>query len=234
MKLKLLASFIVVCVLLIMACKHDPFAVPVLPGNTPNNPGGNPPPVTNDSVSFQTEVLPILQSNCAMSGCHAQNNPQKNIRLNSYANVRHSGVIEPGRPDKCALVEMIEENDEDKRMPPPPSSRLSQAQITLIMKWISEGARNTNIIRCDTTDFSFASVNSIISTSCIGCHGSSSPSGGINLTNHTGIKNVAQSGKLICAIEHGGGCSPMPQGGSKLEGCKITIIKKWTAAGYPQ
>lgn len=233
MKLKLLASLIAVCILLIIACKHDPFAGPALPGSSPNTPGGNP-PVTNDSVSFQTEILPIFQSNCAMSGCHAQNNPQKNIRLNSYANVMNSGVIEPGRPDKSELVELIEENDEDKRMPPPPSPRLSPAQIALIRKWISEGARNTNIIRCDTSNFSFAAVNGIISTSCAGCHGSSSPSGGINLTNHTGIKNAAQSGKLICAIEHGSGCSPMPQGGSKLENCKITIIKKWVAAGYPQ
>lgn len=233
MKLKLLTSFIIAGVLLIVACKHDPFAPPALPGNNPV-PGGNSPSVTNDSVSFQTEILPILQSNCAMSGCHAQNNPQKNVRLNTYANVMNSDVIEPGRPDKSELVEMIEETDEDKRMPPPPSPRLSQAQISLIRKWISEGARNTNIIRCDTGNFSFAAVNSIISTVCSGCHGTSNPSGGINLTNHTGIKNAAQSGKLICAIEHGNGCSPMPQGGAKLETCKITIIKKWAAAGYPQ
>lgn len=231
MKFKLIALLVTGGFLLIVACKHDPFGTPALPQN--NNPGGNPPPVPNDSVSFQTEVLPIFQSNCAMSGCHAQNNPQKNVRLNTYTNVMNSGVIEPGNPDRSELVELIEENDEDKRMPPPPSARLTQAQIALIRKWIAEGARNTNIIRCDTTDFSFAAVNRIISTSCTGCHGAVSPSAGISLTDHTGIKNAAK-GKLICAIEHGNGCSPMPQGGTKLESCKITIIKKWAAAGHPQ
>lgn len=218
--------------LLIWACKHEPFAAPQ-PGSSNTGTGTNN-PVPNDSVSFQTEILPILLSNCAMSGCHAQNNAQKNVRLNSYSNIMNSDVVEPGSPDRSELVEMIEEQDNDDRMPPPPAPRLTQAQIALIRKWISEGARNTNIIRCDTNIFTFASVNDIITTSCKGCHGSINPNGGVSLADHAGIKNAAQSGKLICAIEHSSGCSPMPQGGAKLDACKITIIKKWAASGYPQ
>lgn len=220
----------------IAGCKHDPQPLPSgssSVGGQPG-PGPGPGPVTYDSVSFQTEVLPILLSNCAMSGCHAQNNPQKGIRLNSYDNVMNSGEINPGNPDKSELVEMIEEPKDKDRMPPLPASRLPQSQIDLIRKWITEGARNTNIAKCDTNVFTFTAVNNIVGASCRGCHGTLNPGAGINLTEYSGIKNAVQSGKLLCAINHEPGCSPMPQGGARLEACKITIIRKWADDGCPQ
>jgi uncharacterized membrane protein len=210
----------------LIACKHNPQeeATPIL-----NNPSNN---TTNDSVSFQTEILPLLIGNCAMGVCHDANSAADGVVLNNYTNVINTGRVRAFNPNNSELYDVLLETDPDKRMPRPPAAPLSQAQIALIAKWINQGARNTNIIRCDTNTFTFGTVQTIINNNCGGCHSSSNPQGGVNLSDYNNIKQQTQSGKLLGSINHLPGNSAMPKGGNKLESCKITIIQKWAAAGY--
>lgn len=212
---------------LIYGCKHNPQeeVVPIV-APTPNN------PVTNDSVSFQTEILPLIVGNCTMSGCHDAGTAAEGLVLTNYTNIMQ--IVRPNNPGGSDLIDVITETRPTKRMPPPPSTPLTQAQIDLITKWINEGARNTNIIRCDTTNFTYSgAVSSILSTNCNGCHSNTSTGGGILLNTYSNVKTYAQNGKLLCSIERNGTCSPMPKGGAKLEDCKIKVIKKWVDAGSP-
>lgn len=215
------------------ACKHEPEAIPVAPAA--QNPGGNNPPPVNDSVSFVTEILPLLQSNCTMSGCHDNASAQKGVRLTSYANVISTADVRPGDPDGSDLYKVITETDPDDVMPRPPAQPLTPAQIALIRKWILEGAKNTNINKgCDENVFTYSgAVDGIIAQNCRGCHSGSVPQGGITLATYDDVKTQALSGKLICAINHGSGCVPMPLNGNKLDACRINVVQKWVTAGAP-
>ena len=51
---------------------------------------------------------------------------------------------------------------------------------------------------CDTAAVSFAAdIQPIVSAQCAGCHGATSPSGGLSLTNHTQIAAATSSGALL-------------------------------------
>jgi uncharacterized membrane protein len=84
---------------------------------------------------------------------------------------------------------------------------------------------------CDTTDYSFAKVSSILSAACYTCHSGSSASGGINLSTYTGIKTVVADGRLMGSIQQIAGFRPMPQNSGKLPDCEIFTIKNWIAHG---
>jgi len=91
---------------------------------------------------------------------------------------------------------------------------------------------------CDTAGtISFSvKVDSIITTFCgstggaaSSCHGTSSSSG-IPLVSYQDISNAA-SDKLMDAIRHINGASPMPKGGGKIDNCRIETIQKWINQG---
>lgn len=85
---------------------------------------------------------------------------------------------------------------------------------------------------CDTTNVTYsATIASILSNTCTGCHGGSIPSGGILLTNYTSVQTVASSGLLMNAIK-GNGVPLMPLSGS-LSSCNITQIQIWVRNGMP-
>jgi uncharacterized membrane protein len=86
---------------------------------------------------------------------------------------------------------------------------------------------------CDTVNVKYTSVNSILSSNCYSCHGSSSNSGsgGIVLEGYANLKVKADNGKLIGVITHAAGFSPMPQGGTKLSDCNINKIRSWINNG---
>ena len=75
--------------------------------------------------------------------------------------------------------------------------------------------------------------NLLTTYGCAGCHGNIAPSDGINLTVHSGIKTVADDGRLYGAINHATGFTPMPQGAAKMNECDIRKIKAWIDAGAP-
>lgn len=213
--------------------KLDPPGVP----GTPTNPGGgNGNPVSTcdpDSVYFQSQILPLLVSNCAKSGCHTVEDHQEGVILNNYSNVMNTGDIDPGRADHSDLYEVLTESDPDKRMPPPPAAPLTSAQIGLIGQWINQGANNNSCSNgCDTTNVTFSgNVFPIIQNNCTGCHSGATPSGLIDLTSHMNIKVMADNGRLLGSINHDAGFVPMPRGGNKLQACQIDQVRIWIGGG---
>lgn len=195
-------------------------------------------PCDPNKVYFENDVLPILVSNCAKSGCHDVTSHQEGIVLNNYNNVMQTADVKPFDLDGGDLYEVITENDPDKRMPQPPNAPLTQAQIQIIAKWINQGAQNlqcdANAGGCNSDNVSFSqTLQPIINTYCKGCHSGASPSGGISLGNHAGVKTVALNGKLYGAISWAPGSPKMPQGGNKLDACTIAKFKSWIDAGAP-
>lgn len=222
-------------IFLFQACKHEPL-YPIV--GDPIDSGGIVVPAEEgcdpDSIYFQNQVLPIFQSNCAMSGCHNSSSAQKGVILDSYINIMNTGDVHPGNPAISDVYEVIIEADPNKRMPPPPNNPLTSEQIGIIRKWIEQGAKNLSCssTTCDTSNVTFASsVKPIIESKCQGCHSGSAPSGGLDFSTHGGVQSVALNGKLYGSITHSSGFVSMPQGGTKLPDCDIRKIKIWIDAG---
>lgn len=230
------------------SCKHEPLLEDVNPVDTTGNPQDtttNPNDTTTqgtpcdpDKIYFHQEVLPILISNCALSGCHNAASAEDGVILNSYENVMATGDVEPFNLNDSEIYEVLVEDDPDKRMPlnKPP---LDQDKIQIIAKWILQGAKNLNCDPgaggCNTDNISYSqTIAPVINTHCKGCHSGNTPSGGINLATHQGVKTVALNGKLYGAISWAPGSPKMPQGGNKLPDCTIAQFKSWIDAGAPQ
>jgi len=224
------------------SCKHDPLFDQDLP---PVDTTGNPVdttvqgiPCDPDKIYFDLDVLPILLSNCAFSGCHDAASAQDGVILTNYENVMATADVRPFDLEGSDLHEVLVEDDPDKRMPyqlPP----LGQAQIQIIEKWILQGAKNLKCDpdagACDTVNVSYAqTIAPVIEAHCKGCHSGSAPSGGIDLASWQGVKTVALNGKLYGAISWASGAPKMPQGGNKLPDCTIAQFKSWIGAGAPQ
>jgi mono/diheme cytochrome c family protein len=228
-----LTMIIVVLTSAMFSCEHD---VPEpSSGLQPN--GQDPITYTDscnpDTVYFEQDVLPLLNSNCAFSGCHDQGTAKEGVILTTYEHILTSDVIRPYRPDNSDLYEFITETDPDKAMPPPPFDALSADQIAIIRKWISQGAKNLSCIAgCNKTNVSYTNVISkIIETRCKGCHSGNAPGGGILLTNYSQVNAIATDNRLLGVVRQLKGYKAMPLGGQKLPSCQIDQISIWVKNG---
>ncbi|MBK9291730.1 MAG: hypothetical protein IPM52_08910 [Bacteroidetes bacterium] len=223
-------SFSLLLFLVLFSCKHDP----VLPDD-----GQNPPPSSvcdPDTVYFKNEILPLLNSGCAVSGCHNAASAQDGVILTDYSNIIRTGKVKAGNPGDSKLYKVLIDSDPDDRMPPPPRAPFTAEQISKIRKWIEQGAKNNSCEsnNCDTLNVTFsAHIQPIMQNNCTGCHSGSQPQGGILLTDHTTISAAAATGRLLGSIMHSPGYAAMPQGAPKLDNCKITQIRKWIENGSP-
>lgn len=210
----------------LVACKH---AVPY--PELSNNPivSLN---CSNDTVYFQNEILPILVSNCAMSGCHDSQSSQDGIVLTDYLAIMNSDVIERGKPGKSELLEVLTESGDDL-MPPSPYNPLSAEIISKIEKWISQGAINNQCLECDSTLSSFAAgVWPIVRDNCQGCHSAATSQNGYHVFNS--YQNIIDDSSAFWnSILETNGYSLMPQNTSGLDDCKIKVIRNWFEAGAP-
>lgn len=193
-------------------------------------------PCDPDVVYFDRDLLPILKSNCAKSGCHDAVTHQEDIILDNFENVMASGIVKPYDLNGSDMYEVITETDPDKRMPEPPNQKLSTEQITLISKWILQGAKDLTCDdmagQCDTTSITYSGfVAPLLATYCVGCHSGGAPSGNIVLNLHAGVQTVALNGRLIGAITWANGFQQMPRGSGKLSDCNIQKIKAWISNG---
>ncbi len=217
-------------------CVHEPDIIPGNPVDTTTNPiDTNSNPCDPSIIYFNDQILPLLQSGCAIAGCHDQITKEDGVVLNSFENVIKTGDIKAFNPGGSKLYKMITTSDLKDRMPPPPMNSLTADQKKLIYDWILQGAKNEVCDQpksCDTIAASFTiDVLPIINAYCNVCHSGTSPSGSISLKNYTEIRSFALNGKLSCVINWNPGCVKMPNGGAKLDACKISLIDAWIKQG---
>ena len=237
----ILAGVIFLLVLMMFAlssCKHQPLVLPADSTAEIENTGGGGNGSNNcdpNIVYFEQQILPLLVSNCAKSGCHNTIDHEDDVILNSYNTIMSDGEISPGNPGDSKLYEAISETDPDDIMPPPPHSPMNTAQIALIATWIQQGAQNNSCQNtCDTSNITYSgNIVPLLQNSCIGCHSGSTPAGNISLNNYSGVFTVAANGKLFGSVNHSPGFSAMPKGGNKLSSCQIDMIRIWTDGGAP-
>ena len=86
----------------------------------------------------------------------------------------------------------------------------------------------------DTINVTYsAKIVPILNSYCTSCHSGSNPSGNIKLDAYASVKALVDNGKLLGSIKQNGTAIAMPQGGGKLDDCKIAAFSKWIQAGAP-
>ena len=123
-------------------------------------------------VYFKQDVLPILQTNCAKSGCHNEESQKHGVILSSYESLMNTVEIEDENDDfdddsfddnskgrnrggdkfksilngigtnKDRYKNKLEKMLRRNKMPPSPNKKLTDEQKNVIYKWIDQGMLN--------------------------------------------------------------------------------------------
>jgi len=88
-----------------------------------------------EDVSYATDILPIINTNCAVPGCHAAPNGVAGVVLGNYTQLK--AIV-----DEEQLINVINNTNNFSLMPPSSFSVLSDSSIVLIQQWVLEGAQN--------------------------------------------------------------------------------------------
>jgi uncharacterized membrane protein len=223
--MKINHCIILVLGLIAVGCTTEPL---VPEGFTGEMPDGS---CAEGFVSFEHEILPLITSNCAMSGCHDAITAEDDIILTDYNGIMKE--VTPNDPNNSELYTVLFESGDDL-MPPPPASPLTQAQKDLIKKWINQGAKNTTCApECDSTQTAtFAAVvYPIIEASCVGCHGVYTQDGNVRLDSYQHVKTYVDNGQLMGTINHLQGYSVMPPSGVPMTDCQKSLLQQWINNG---
>ena len=99
-------------------------------------------PTGSETVSFSTDIAPVLMQNCM--GCHFEaQNAQGGLRLDNFRQFLNGGdsgpIIRPGDAENSILFQRLTASD-NTRMPRRRPA-LDKAIIDKVAKWIEEGAR---------------------------------------------------------------------------------------------
>jgi len=229
-----LASGMALLLLFLFSCRHEALnRNDSTLGGGGTGGGGVVPPTSTcspDSVYFVNDIMPLLASKCAMSGCHDNITHAEGVNLTTYNNIIR--YLVPGDATQSKLYRVVIRTD-NERMPPPPAPAFTAAQKTLLQKWINQGAKNNNCTgRCDTATITYSgALRPIIDNKCQGCHNAANPGGNIDLSTYANVRTVALNGKLYGSVSQQTGYSPMPKGAAKLSDCEIIQVRKWIAAG---
>jgi len=106
---------------------------------------GNPASLAKE-VSFNYDIRPIMSDTCFL--CHGpdEGNREADLRFDireiAIADRDGSAAIVPGDPEESLMIWMINQEDEEDRMPPKKHPRsLMEDEKELFRKWIEQGAK---------------------------------------------------------------------------------------------
>ncbi len=111
-----------------------------------SEPGATPGDAASRRVNFARDVRPILSEHCFT--CHGPDDAKRKggLRIDIKEGVfaerdKNEPIIVPKEPDESELIFRIESEDAELRMPPRKGGKpLSADQISLLRRWIAEGA----------------------------------------------------------------------------------------------
>src|SRR4051812_16027383 len=88
------------------------------------------------SLSFASEIQPILNLNCATSTCHDGTHAPDLRASSSYSELIAGAYVNTGSPDQSELYRRITLPSSDADFMPDGKSPLSSSDITKILTWI--------------------------------------------------------------------------------------------------
>lgn len=234
-KIKLqLLIFCLAGIVATISCKHEAGKIqPVLPPEPL-------PDCDSTVIKFTTDVMPYVNSSCAVPGCHDNKGPAAYIDLTSYeaimnAKVRGVNIVKPGDPLNSKFCRVLFLLDLVP-MAPPFNYQLSNKAKDNFVKWVQQGAKNNApcVTRVDTMQYKYrTTIAPLISKYCTGCHFGNYNSGNVLLTKYSEVKAVVDSNKLYQVIANIDGFPKMPTGVVTMQPNEIIQIRKWIEDGAP-
>lgn len=170
-----------------------------------------------DTLCFARDILPIFNSNCAMSGCHDASSQRSGYNLTTYTGVMRG--IKAGSTSTSTLYRQIQSGS----MPQYPWLKVPDSLKTRLATWITSGAKNTTCTdgTCDTSNVTYLKdIKPIIQVNCVGCHQTSQAEGGMFLDDDAA--NNQQKLTIYNAV-----LSTMPKNIAHLTPCQIAKIRVW-------
>jgi mono/diheme cytochrome c family protein len=202
---------------------------------------------TSKPASFEKEILPFLQTNCAQ--CHGEKTHMRELNLSSAEGIARGSesgaVVIPGKPEESPLYKMLHEG----RMPPGGTLKVPEEMLATIHKWVEQGARfSENAVAPPPRQLSQHDVIPILYLRCAVCHGLRKQEGGLDLRTKASMVAGGKSGAaivpgkpeeslLISQVKSGAmppvqkmldvSVRPITQG-------EIDIIAEWIRQGAPE
>jgi hypothetical protein len=224
------------------SCTHEPFIVEpmdtvIVPIDT-MDPGDTSMvgiPCNSEIVYFDKDVLPIFRGNCSIVGCHDAVTARRGVILDSYENIISTTTVTPFDLEETEIFERLTESDPDQRMPPFPREALDFDQLSIITKWILQGAEDLTCdvdTICEITSVSYSmDIGPIIERSCKGCHSGPNPVGGFSLDTYEQVAERVAAGRLYGAVAGLPGFVAMPLNQDRLPDCEIKLFRVWIDSG---
>lgn len=201
-------------------------------------------PATN-AVSFEKDVLPILQARCVK--CHGETKRSGGLSVAAGADLVRGGdsgsPIVPGKPDESTLYELIHLGE----MPPKGNEPLTEAEAERIHRWISEGARLSGSDSAAMT-ITEQQIVPLMLLRCTPCHGGRRKEADLDLRTKAGMLRGGKSGPAVVSGKpeesrlvqrvHAEEMPPRRQLVSvsvkPMEAHELRRIEDWIAAGMPE
>ncbi|MBS1902483.1 MAG: hypothetical protein JSS75_02110 [Bacteroidetes bacterium] len=187
-------------------------------------------PCSSDSVYFTNDILPLIGSNCAMSGCHDGGQGEGRFALNSYPSIK--AYVRTSSPTTSKLYTVLSARGEDAM--PRNGTPFTAAQKAQVLKWIQQGAKNNSCDgNCDTVATYSQTIVPIMQNACLGCHAAPATNGGgFVLETYSQLQVYVKNGKLMGDLTKAPGYNAMPQQGA-ISPCDLNAFKIWAMHGAP-
>ena len=92
------------------------------------------------AVSYSRDIAPIFALHC--NSCHGDSGTAAGLVTGAHDELMRAGdAIVPGDPDRSQVIQFIEGRRGEAHRMPLGGAPLSDEQITLIRRWIAEGAK---------------------------------------------------------------------------------------------
>lgn len=229
-KQKLIArkvSFLLIpAAVLSFSCTHDPQGIADL-----------------EPVCFESQIKPLIQNSCAVSGCHDATTAKEGYNFSSYDGI--VAAVKPGNARQSELYKVLTDIYGEMM---PPHQPLSEDDRNLIKIWIEQGAQNTTCgglsgipgQNRDTVCFNL-DILPLLSSSCAtaGCHDNTTAEEGYRMSSYANIvqnSNLVKKGnypdsKLYKVLVDNGDDRMPPAPANRLTFDQIEKIKIWIAQG---
>jgi Planctomycete cytochrome C len=239
---KIIISYLFACCVALLAifsanaCQHEPLGpaddTVIIPTPLPACDSG--------VVYFQNDIMPYINSSCAIPGCHDNIGPAAGIDLSSYDAIMNSKVLGvpvviPGDVLNSRFCRAIYSLDLIF-MPPLFNLQLPNKAKQDMVKWVEQGAQNNACDAvCDTSSYKYAAdIAPLLRKYCSGCHYGDYASDGIYTTTYNRVKALVDSNNLLYKVITGTpGFKRMPQGNVVMPACDVIKVRKWIESGAP-
>ena len=223
----------------------------------PENP--EPEPTPEPLKPYFTSIkAKIIDRRCIV--CHSTGGAASGVPLGTLKEILDSPreLVLPGNPDESGLIIAVERTDK-KRMPPPENGNpLSQEEISVLRKWIENGAPESETSGPNQPnptptpsptpaplEPTFVSIKQhILTKRCISCHSPGGKASGVPFLTYADLLsspreivlpgNVDESGLWIAITRQDDKRMPPTENADPLKADEIEVVRKWIEIGAPE